>query len=245
MLGSNSVSASDNDSADPLACARLLSLAAHEFRTPVSVVGGYIRMLQRDGGSSLTEPQRKILDEAEKSCERLLTLIGELSEIGKLDAGAVALAQDVFDVFALVQDIVHEARDARTDGADVSAEGSPLGARVTGDRVRLRAALSSLLRAIVRERPGTPTVIVDRRPAGSFAGSSAFIVIGSAAEVAGALEAPREPLDEGRGGLGLALPIARRIVVLHGGSVWSAAAPGNPPGRGAVVVSLPCETGSI
>src|SRR2546426_7206730 len=54
---------------------QLLSLAVHEFRTPASVVGGYLRMLQRDGETALTERQRKMVDEAEKSCGRLVALI--------------------------------------------------------------------------------------------------------------------------------------------------------------------------
>ena len=64
----------------------LLSLAVHEFRTPASVVGGYLRMLQRDS-ESFTDRQRKMIDEAEKSCARLVALIAELSDVSKLDAG--------------------------------------------------------------------------------------------------------------------------------------------------------------
>ena len=52
----------------------LLSLAVHEFRTPRQVVGGYLRMLQRDGGGPLTDRQRHMIDEAEKSCARLVAL---------------------------------------------------------------------------------------------------------------------------------------------------------------------------
>ena len=69
--------------------AQLLSLAVHEFRTPASVVGGYLRMLQRDTDAPLSERQRRMIDEAERSCQRLVALIGELSEIQKLDADLI------------------------------------------------------------------------------------------------------------------------------------------------------------
>src|SRR5437899_3493487 len=69
------------------AYARLLSLAVHELRTPASVVGGYLRMLQRDTDSALTDRQRKMVDEAEKSCARMVALIAEMSEVSKSDAG--------------------------------------------------------------------------------------------------------------------------------------------------------------
>ena len=62
---------------------QLLSLAVHEFRTPASVVGGYLRMLQRDTESTLSDRQRKMIDEAEKSCARLVAIVAELSDVGE------------------------------------------------------------------------------------------------------------------------------------------------------------------
>ena len=83
----------------------LLSLAVHEFRTPASVVGGYLRMLQRDS-ESFTERQRKMIDEAEKSCARIVALISELSDVSKLDAGIITLNRQPLDMFALLGEVV-------------------------------------------------------------------------------------------------------------------------------------------
>jgi len=58
--------------------------------------------------------------------------------------------------------------------------------------------------------------------------------------VAAALEAPPTPFDERRGGLGLILPIARRVIEHHGGQLWSP--PSEKAGFGsksAVVLSIP------
>ena len=51
---------------------RLLSLTVHEFRTPMTVVAGYLRMLLKDRAGPITEQQRRLLEEAEKSCTRLV-----------------------------------------------------------------------------------------------------------------------------------------------------------------------------
>src|SRR5205085_9699381 len=59
------------------AYSQLLSLAVHEFRTPASVVGGYLRMLQADTESALSERQRKMIADAARSCGRLVELINE------------------------------------------------------------------------------------------------------------------------------------------------------------------------
>src|SRR5436305_8207246 len=87
------------------ACARLLSLAVHEFRTPASVVGGYLRMLLRDTESPLSERQRKMIDEAEKSCSRLVGLIAELSDVAKLDSGQIGFARQPLDAFVLIAEV--------------------------------------------------------------------------------------------------------------------------------------------
>src|SRR5947208_13712119 len=139
------MSTSDDSPTD--ACARLLSLAVHELRTPASVVGGYLRMLQREADAPLTERQRKMVDEAEKSCARLVALIAEMSEISKLDAGLVALRREPFDLFPLVQDVagsVHEAAE-REVGLQVRGEGS--GASLLGDAAPLDCALVAIFRA--------------------------------------------------------------------------------------------------
>ena len=50
---------------------RAMSLAVHELRTPVTVVAGYLRMLIREQGGPLNEKQKKMLEEAERSCARI------------------------------------------------------------------------------------------------------------------------------------------------------------------------------
>src|SRR5580765_7988249 len=92
----------------------LISLAVHEFRTPASVVGGYLRMLQRDTDAPLTERQRKMVDEAEKSAARLVALFSELSDIGKMDAGMITTDSKPLELGALLDDVarhVHKPED--------------------------------------------------------------------------------------------------------------------------------------
>jgi signal transduction histidine kinase len=233
---------SEPDSASSLreSYSRLLSLAAHEFRTPASVVGGYLRMLQRDGEQPLSERQRKMVDEAEKSCARLVGLIAELSEISKLDGGTAAAKTETFDVFQLINEMaagVHEARDREVVFV---VRGEAAGARMTGDHTRIRAAFDAFFRAILREQPGQVTVAADcrRSPDGA-----AVVVVAQDGDVQRAYDAPAMPFDEKRGGLGLALPIACRVIARHGGRVWAPALESQSEsglvGRSAALISLP------
>jgi signal transduction histidine kinase len=216
---------------------QLLSLAVHEFRTPASVVGGYLRMLQRDMDHPLTERQRKMVDEAEKSCARLVTLIAELSDIGKLDAGAIALARQPLDVFTLVAEVAEHVHEAKDRDVQFALDGAAAGGPIAGDAGRLRSSFDAIFRAILREKAGPSTVVADRRRGSVDGRTCAIVVVSERASVQAAYDAPPGVFDDRRGGLGLALPLARRVVDAHGGRIWSPAPP--DLARGSVLVALP------
>ncbi len=225
--------------AHPMIDPQLLSLAVHEFRTPASVVGGYLRMLQRDTDPPLSERQRRMIDEAEKSCARFVAIVAELSDIGKLDGGAISLGRQPLDLFALageVAELVHEARDREVH---LEMRGSNTGAPMTGDAPRLRAAFDAIFRAILREKAGAATVVAERRLEVRDGRSSAVVIVADAASVQQAYEREPGPFDDSRGGLGLALPLARRVIEGHGGRLWSPAGGDDALARGSAVISLP------
>jgi signal transduction histidine kinase len=210
-----------------------LSLLVHELRTPANVVGGYLRMLQRDA-EGLGERQRKMIDEAERSCQRLVAMIAELSEIQKLDADILQLVHEPFDLFPLVQRIVDEVKKREEFEVGIELHGPSDGAPIRGDAGRLESALSGILRAVIRELPPPTTVVVNRQ-IDARQKRSAVIAIAEKGVLADAYKDSGIPFDEKRGGLGLAVPLARRIVERHGGSIFS------PEGRGRsiAIVRLP------
>jgi signal transduction histidine kinase len=220
----------------PEAYPELLSLAVHEFRTPASVVGGYLRLLQRDSDPGLTERHRKLIDEAARSCERLVELIAELSEIQKLDANQLVLPQQTFDLFNVLDDVASHVHEADDRDVRLEVQGAATGAWVSGDLTRLQRGFRAIFRAILRETEAHSVVAVDRRLDPIDGRSSAVVVVSNQTSVQSSYGAARGPFDEKRGGLGLALPIARRVIERHGGRIWS---PEGAASRAAVIVMLP------
>jgi two-component system sensor histidine kinase ArlS len=214
---------------------QLLSLAVHELRSPASVVAGYLRMLQRDGDSPLSERQQKMVNEAEKSCARIVTLISQLSEVAKLDGGTATVNEGAFDLFARLAEVANLVHDFDDRGVQLAVAGEATGAPMTGDLTRIDAAFLAFFRAVLREQPASCTVVVERRRVATDQGSSAVVVIAESSVVLQAYNAPRAPMDDLRGGLGLALPIAARVIARHRGVVWSPAL----PNVSAIIVSLP------
>lgn len=221
--------------------ADLLSLAVHEFRTPSSVVGGYLRMLQRDTEAPLTDRQRKMIDESEKAFGRILTLVNELSEIGKLDDGRMKLQQAPLDLFALAGEVASRTDEAADRGVRLEVSGEANGGLVLGDAPRLQSALATLFKAVLREQPSGQVIVAERRLRQNPQ-PAALIAITEAADIERALATPPGPLDENRGGIGLGLPIARRVIERHGGRVWSASTEaGKPVARSGIILCLPIQ----
>jgi signal transduction histidine kinase len=217
---------------------KLMSLAVHELRTPATVVAGYLRMLLKDRAGPLTEAQRRLMVEAEKSCGRLSQLLAEMSDLAHIEAGDAPMNRHPFDLATLVREVV----DSLPHGEDLPAvairdDASP--ATVEGDPARFRTAIGALITSVRRELPTASTIVVGRtahRRDGR--GNSTMIAIGEEATVSDLLAAsddgsPR--FDEWRGGMGLSLPVARRVVEASGGRLIVLA---DRP-RGGVALLLP------
>jgi signal transduction histidine kinase len=218
----------NHDSSLVAANARLLALAVHEFRTPASVIGGYLRMLRLDDDPPPGPRQQAMIDQAERSCARVVALIAELSEIAGLDLGTATRTTMSFDLFDALSDIAASVgdRDVR-----LQLRGASAGAPMQGDLPRLRTAFTALFRAVMREQSGACTVIAERRLDTFTTGSTgrtatvATIVIAEEANlpqamaVTGTAWSTGPAFDEYRGGLGLLLPIARRVIDRHGGRI--------------------------
>ena len=219
---------------------RLLSLSVHEFRTPMTVVAGYIRMLLKDRAGPLSDQQRRLLEEAEKSCARLSALLVEMSDLANLEAGTATLNKSAVNVRAMLSDAIASMPPAGDNAVDIdltTSDGQPC---VHGDAVRLKTAFSSLLHALRRELVTSNQLFVKEREAEFRGNRASWIAIADAEHIADVESATPESLttfDEWRGGCGLSLAVARRIIDGHGGAIWS---PGQAA-KAAAVVALPRE----
>jgi|SRR5689334_13620599 len=215
---------------------RVMSLAVHELRTPVTVVSGYLRMLLRDQAGPLNDKQRKMLEEADRSCARIGALVSEMSDLGKLESGALTPTGPEFDLAALINEVASGMHEGEDRGIGLETRGIDRPVMVAGDRARISTALQALMHAALRER-GQPGVIVVECTT-STSGDQSWAIVSIAAEadlpsIAAGGNDGAAVFDEWRGGLGLALPVGRRVIEAHGGTVWSA--PGETPRAGSAL----------
>ncbi len=224
----------------PAECSELIALAVHEFRTPVTVVAGYLRMLLRHHGDSLSAQQRKLLEEAEKSCTRLTALIAQMSELANLEAGTRSIANQDVRPCALLDEVAKGVHEGEDRGVRVEVRGGDLPVTIAGDRTQLGTAFGSLLTAVLRERVETCVVVVQCRLMDAGQDREVQITIGEADALPSFGRIATDgwgAFDRWRGGLGFVLPIAQCVIAAHGGQVWSPLT----NSRAAIGVTLPIK----
>jgi signal transduction histidine kinase len=215
---------------------RVMSLAVHELRTPVTVVSGYLRMLLRDQAGPLNDKQRKMLEEADRSCARIGALVSEMSDLGKLESGVLTPTGPEFDIAALITEVASGMHEGEDRGISLETRGLDRPVVVAGDRARIKAVLHALIHAALRERGQPGVIVVECTTSTRSDQASALVSIGAESDLRAIAEGGNDgnaAFDEWRGGLGLALPVGRRVIEAHGGSVWSA--PGETPRAGSAL----------
>jgi signal transduction histidine kinase len=101
-----------------------VALAAHELRTPITSIHGFVHTLNHLGDRLSEEQQREVRETLESQTIRMAMLVEQLLDLSRLDAEAVEIAPERFRVRAKLADLVDAAVADRADGVtvDVSDE---------------------------------------------------------------------------------------------------------------------------
>ena len=193
-------------------------------------------MILKERAGAVPEQQRRLLEEAEKSCARLSALLAELSDLSNLEAGTAPFNRSRVDIAAIVSEAI-EGLPALPDRTVSICADSRSRAHVNGDAVRLNAALTAILTALRREVVTSDDLAI-RIDDVSGERPMVRLTIAETARMERIIALPpadKATFDEWRGGNGLALLNARRIIEAHGGRIWSAA----EDTKSTAVISLP------
>ena len=213
--------------------AEFVSMASHELKNPLNVIGGYAEILDEGQFGELNEEQRRSLRTINDQVSVLTRLVNQLLDLGRYEAGALDLQRDAVSVPDLLGGVVRSFETlARQRGIELSVEisGSAPGV-VWGDVERLRnEVLGNLVSNAVKFTPsGGKVTVVASSERGSLR-----VEVRDTGEGIPAEEYPLvfEKFYQGQTseralGAGLGLAIAREMVVAHGGDIGVDSEPGS------------------
>jgi two-component system phosphate regulon sensor histidine kinase PhoR len=122
-----------------------LGNVSHELKTPIFNIQGYVLTLL-DGGLEDPSINRDYLQRADKSIDRMITIIDDLEAISQLETGELQLEPERFDIVALVKDVI-EAQElkATAKGIILTMNEENRKMFVFADRFRIRQVLVNLV----------------------------------------------------------------------------------------------------
>ncbi|MEQ9825259.1 MAG: transporter substrate-binding domain-containing protein [Puniceicoccaceae bacterium] len=217
---------------------RFLANMSHEIRTPMNAIIGYSNLLQKD--TNLSYDQIRNLRAINKAGAHLLTIINEILEMAKIEAGRMQPQPQTLDFYALLDDIqiiMQERAQSQSIALHIT-KASSVPQFIQSDAKMLRQILMNLIgNAIKFTRKGSVTVEVESIDVPRIASAEADSVhdlqiltrvidtgIGIPADQLESVFESFEQVDGGRsreGGTGLGLAISREFSRLLKGNIYA------------------------
>jgi len=202
-----------------------LANMSHELRTPLNAIIGFSQVLRQRLFGPVNAKQEEYLDDILSSGHHLLSLINDVLDLSKVEAGQVELEVASFSLReALRRGVVMVREPASKRGVAVALELAPDVDLVEGDERRLRQVVFNLLSNAVKFTPeGGSIVVASARVDCEVQVSVTDTGPGIVAEDRERIFEEFHQTDVGvqqREGTGLGLALSKRLVELHGGRIW-------------------------
>jgi len=202
-----------------------LANMSHELRTPLNAISGFSQVLRKRMYGEINDKQAEYLDEILASSRDLLTLIDDVLDLSKVEAGQIELEPAPFSLpSALERLLVVVGEQAAQGNVQVLLTSEPGVDSVIGDERRIRQVVLNLLSNAIKFTPAGGSVDVSTaRRDGQVRVSVTDTGPGIAKEDQSRIFEEVQQAAAGkehRDGTGLGLALSKRLVELHGGRIW-------------------------
>jgi two-component system sensor histidine kinase BaeS len=225
-----------------------LASAAHELKTPLAIISGYIELLLSEKLGPLNDPQRRTLRDSHASCRRLHRFIQDFLTYTALETGKITMKFEPGDVGACLAEVYETWLHLfQAKGVALYFLCSENIERFSFDYFKVQQVVSNLLENALRFTPGGGTVWIsaemymwerrvrqtgfireERRAVARAKPNSVRVTVADTGPGI-APEYLQEVFDDffrirqtenSQGGAGLGLAICRRLTHAHGGKIW-------------------------
>jgi signal transduction histidine kinase len=202
-----------------------LANMSHELRTPLNAIIGFSQVLGDGMFGEVNAKQAEYLDDILTSGNHLLSLINDVLDLSKVEAGQLELEVAPFSLRdALERGVVMVRERAMQDSVQVALAANPDVDVVEGDERRIRQVIFNLLSNAVKFTPAggavkVSTARVDGEVRVSVADSGPGLASDDHERIFAEFQQTDAGIEHGEG-TGLGLAVSRRLVELHGGRIW-------------------------
>lgn len=205
---------------------QFIGLASHELKTPLTSINGYLQII----GQRMTDEKNKMfLKKAQQQVTRLTSLVNDLLDISKIEAGKLSFAKQSFNIRKAVDDAI-ELIFFANDNYEIILESSVSELSIIGDAHRIEQVMINLLTNAIRYSPGSKTIVVSLTHQGDkVAVAVKDFGIGIAGEKLKNVFSKFYRVDDASptvSGLGIGLYLCYEIISRHHGKIWAESEPG-------------------
>ncbi|MEP7155607.1 MAG: sensor histidine kinase [Betaproteobacteria bacterium] len=203
-----------------------LTNMSHELRTPLNAVIGFSDVLREQYFGTLNDKQQEYVRDINESGQHLLSLINDILDLSKIEAGRMDLDLSLFNLPAAIDNALVLVRErAHRHNLQLKSSISPDIGDMVGDERKLKQILINLLSNAVKfSHPGGWVLVSASRGTSEVMISVKDTGMGVAPKDQATIFEEFRQLDSpGRAkqeGTGLGLSLAKRFTELHGGRIW-------------------------
>lgn len=205
---------------------QFLANVSHEFRTPLNAILGYSLMLMGGFYGKLSEEQLRTVRRIDANSKHLATLINDVLDIERIEAGRMPLQISQFPVQDVVREVMEELQGVIAQSTATVNLSLPTDLpRLKSDRQKLKQILVNLLsNALKYTKDGTVEIIARHHPpAGRMLLAVRDSGVGIAPEdhlrIFEPFQQAKRVITRPQGGTGLGLAISRRLARMLGGDI--------------------------
>jgi signal transduction histidine kinase len=202
-----------------------LANMSHELRTPLNAIIGFSEVLSERMFGELNEKQEEYLKDIHASGQHLLSLINDILDLSKIEAGKMELELSDFDLPMTIDNALMLVRERATRRSiEVHTTVDQRLGQIRADERRIRQVLLNLLSNAIKFMPEGGRIEVGAKPVdGSIEVSVIDTGVGISPEDQEAVfEEFRQvgTAEKKVEGTGLGLALCRKFIELHGGRIW-------------------------
>ncbi|MBK9942273.1 MAG: GAF domain-containing protein [Kouleothrix sp.] len=211
-----------------------ISSVSHELRTPLTSIKGYVDLLLLGAAGPLAEGQQSFLSVVKNNANRLMDLINDILEIGRIDANKILLNFESVDMGFVLHDVLQTMHaEIERKATNIKLEIEPGLPTISADLRRVTQVVLNLVSNAVKYT--YPGALVHLR---AFVNPAGLLQIDVEDNGVGLSPDQQQhlfrrfyradnPLRDEVGGTGLGLSIAKSFIELHGGEIWVQSELGN------------------